>query len=100
MSILTGLVYLRFSGMIHYEHGKLIWKSSDKGLLVHLTAPDTTTASFNVTRDCSSNGTRQPNTAESNAVGTHLKSIAKRLMLYPLGELHAYVRLGVATDCA
>ncbi|KAG8690418.1 hypothetical protein FRC09_011993, partial [Ceratobasidium sp. 395] len=86
--ILYGLVYLRFSGLLFYEHGRLVWKKSENGLglgcLVPWAMRDTTTVSFHVSGESGSSGTRPPNTAEFNGVGKHLKKIARRLMLYPL----------------
>ncbi|QRV85282.1 G protein coupled glucose receptor regulating Gpa2 protein [Ceratobasidium sp. AG-Ba] len=88
--VLYGLVYLRFSGLLYYEHGRLIWKKSESGLglgcLVPWAMHDTTTVSFHVSGESGSgsNGTRPPNTASFNGVGKHLKKVARRLMLYPL----------------
>ncbi|KAG9093172.1 hypothetical protein FS749_014906 [Ceratobasidium sp. UAMH 11750] len=88
--VLYGLVYLRFSGLLYFEHGRLVWKKSENGFglgcLVPCTQRDTTTISFHGSGESGSNGTRPPNTAEFNGVGKHLKKIARRLMLYPLGE--------------
>lgn len=47
---------------------------------------DPSTSSFHITGESGSNGTRGPS-SEPNAVGRHLKTIARRLMLYPLGKL-------------
>ncbi|QRV99363.1 G protein coupled glucose receptor regulating Gpa2 protein [Ceratobasidium sp. AG-Ba] len=48
--VLYGLVYLRFSGLLYYEHGRLIWKKSESGLglgcLVPWAMHDTTTSLF------------------------------------------------------
>ena len=87
---LLGLVYLRFSGLIFHENGKLVWKSPEKGWsfgrLMPWAGRDPSTTSFHVSGESGSNGTRAPN-PEQNGVGKHLKTIARRLMLYPFGEL-------------
>lgn len=86
----TGLVYLRFSGLLFYEHGKLVWKSPEKGSTIGRLMPwmtrDPSMSSCHLTGESSSNEMRGP-TPESNVVGKHLKNIARRLMLYPFGEL-------------
>jgi hypothetical protein len=86
---LTGLVYLRFSGLLYFEDGKLVWRTSEKRWGLGCIMPwvrDTATSSFHVSGESGSNGTRPSNAAEINGVGKHLKRIAGRLMLYPLGE--------------
>ncbi|KAF8602763.1 hypothetical protein BDV93DRAFT_557237 [Ceratobasidium sp. AG-I] len=84
--VMYGLVYLRFSGLIFHENGKLTWKSPEKGWsfgrLMPWAVRDPSTTSFHITGSSGSSGTRAPN-PEPNGVGKHLKTIAKRLMLYP-----------------
>ncbi|KAF8602750.1 hypothetical protein BDV93DRAFT_607317 [Ceratobasidium sp. AG-I] len=95
--VMYGLIYLRFSGVLLYENGKFIWKASEKGwgfgCLVPWMAKDPSMSSFQVTSESGSNGTRVPN-SEPNGVGKHLKSVARRLMLYPL--VYSIVTIPVA----
>ncbi|KAF8602742.1 hypothetical protein BDV93DRAFT_494384 [Ceratobasidium sp. AG-I] len=95
--VMYGLVYLRFSGLLFYENGKLAWKAPENGwgfgCLTPWAAKDPSMSSFHVTGESGSNGTRVPN-PESNGVGKHLKTIARRLMLYPF--VYSIVTIPVA----
>ncbi|QRV85304.1 hypothetical protein RhiJN_13322 [Ceratobasidium sp. AG-Ba] len=76
-AVLYSLVYLRFSGRLYYEQGKLSWRSTSH--------PSRNTISFHVSGESGSNGTRLVNNpGEFNGVGKHLKKVARRLMFYPL----------------
>lgn len=92
----TGLVYLRFSGRVTFENGKIMWKKQRNGWgLGCISSTAMRESSLNVPDDSGSNGTRPPNGAEINGVGKHLKTIARRLMLYPLGKaMHKRISLG------
>ncbi|KAG8712590.1 hypothetical protein FRC11_014757 [Ceratobasidium sp. 423] len=84
-----GLVYLRFSGRVTFEGGKIAWRNPKKGWGLGCISSSGFQPSFNMTGSGSgsgsgSNGTRQPDVAEVNGVGKHLKTVARRLMLYPL----------------
>ncbi|CAE6465946.1 unnamed protein product [Rhizoctonia solani] len=95
--ILYGLVYLRFSGRISLEGGKLAWKNPEKGWgLGCISASGFRDSSFNLSGQSGSgsNGVRPPDSAEINGVGKHLKTIARRLMLYPL--VYSVVTIPVA----
>ncbi|KAG9112432.1 hypothetical protein FRC07_007922 [Ceratobasidium sp. 392] len=76
----TGLVYLRFSGRLFYDHGKLAWKrpaNTRARISIHISGASGASSG--------SNGSRLvPSTAEFNGVGKHMKQVAKRLMFYPL----------------
>lgn len=95
--IMYGLVYLRFSGLLFYENGKLVWKASEKGwgfgCLMPWMIKDTSMSSFHVSGESGSNGTRVPN-SETSGVGKHLKTVARRLMLYPF--VYSLVTIPVA----
>ncbi|KAB5595190.1 Eukaryotic translation initiation factor 2A [Ceratobasidium theobromae] len=83
--VMYGLVYLRFSGRVTFENGKIMWKKQRNGWgLGCISSTAMRESSLNVPDDSGSNGTRPPNGAEINGVGKHLKTIARRLMLYPL----------------
>ncbi|CAE6444323.1 hypothetical protein ACGC1H_004911 [Rhizoctonia solani] len=85
--VLYGLVYLRFSGRISFEGGKFTWKNSEKGWgLGCISSSGFRDSSFHLSGQSGSgsNGVRPPDSAEVNGVGKHLKTIARRLMLYPL----------------
>ncbi|KAG8706886.1 hypothetical protein FRC08_000814 [Ceratobasidium sp. 394] len=86
---LTGFVYLRLFGLLSYENGKLVWKKSGHGrglncLSSSSSAHDTTSPSQ--PSEPGSSASRPHNIADPNRVGKHLKGIARRLMLYPLGK--------------
>lgn len=87
---LLGLVYLRFSGLLFYEDGKLVWKTSDQGWSIGRLLPwssrNPSISSFHATGESGSNGTRVT-PAEPNGVGKQLKIIARRLMFYPFSKL-------------
>lgn len=86
--VMYGLVYLRFSGRLNIENGKLVWKSSQKGWGLNCLSSSAlrdNTSSSHPTGESGSTGTRQPGSSDSGGgVGKHLKTIARRLMLYPL----------------
>ncbi|KAJ1310563.1 hypothetical protein OPQ81_007292 [Rhizoctonia solani] len=96
--VLYGLVYLRFSGRVSFEGGKLTWKKSEKGWgLGCISSSGFRDSSFNLPASGSgsgSNGMRQTDPSEVNGVGKHLKTIARRLMLYPL--VYSLVTIPVA----
>ncbi|KAG9078886.1 hypothetical protein FS749_009058 [Ceratobasidium sp. UAMH 11750] len=76
--VLYSLVYLRFSGFLFYEQGKLVWKPTSR-------ANSRNTMTFNVSGESNgTNGTRLVGNGEFNGVGKHLKKVARRLMFYPL----------------
>ncbi|KAG8684469.1 hypothetical protein FRC08_013672 [Ceratobasidium sp. 394] len=81
--VIYGLLYLRLSGRLSLEGGKLVWKTSggqSRGLNCISSAwAQETSTSFS---ESNASGTRPP--ADPNRVGKNLKRIAKRLMLYPL----------------
>ncbi|CUA72135.1 hypothetical protein RSOLAG22IIIB_00797 [Rhizoctonia solani] len=97
--ILYGLVYLRFSGRITFEGGKLAWKNPEKGWgLGCMSGSAFRDSSVNSSGQSGSgsgsNSVRPPDSAEINGVGKHLKTIARRLMLYPL--VYSVVTIPVA----
>ncbi|CAE6534489.1 unnamed protein product [Rhizoctonia solani] len=79
--VLYGLVYLRFSGHLVVENGKLVWNKSSNGWSFGSFMMGTTSAS---TPTRQSAAPRPPETTQTNGIGKHLKTISKRLMLYPL----------------
>ncbi|KAG9087926.1 hypothetical protein FS749_002551 [Ceratobasidium sp. UAMH 11750] len=85
--VIYGLVYLRLSGRLSFENGKLVWKTpgQSRGLNC-LNSPwfaHDTSLSFHAS-ESGSNGVRAP--ADPTSVSKHLKKIARRLMLYPIGK--------------
>ncbi|KAG8765978.1 hypothetical protein FRC12_007154 [Ceratobasidium sp. 428] len=77
--VLYGLVYLRFSGRLVYDQGKILWKrpgAPPNGVSIHISGVSGESAS-NSTRLIGSDG-------EFTGVGKHLKQVAKRLMFYPV----------------
>ncbi|KDN33668.1 hypothetical protein RSAG8_13243, partial [Rhizoctonia solani AG-8 WAC10335] len=79
--VLYGLVYLRFSGHLVVENGKLAWNKSSSGwsfgsFMMGTTSTSTPTRQPTVARP--------PETSQTNGIGRHMKAISKRLMLYPL----------------
>ncbi|QRW26832.1 hypothetical protein RhiXN_01427 [Rhizoctonia solani] len=95
--VLYGLVYLRFSGRITFEGGKFAWKNSEKGWgLGCISSSGFRDSSFNLSGQSGSgsNNVRPPDSSEINGVGKHLKTIARRLMLYPL--VYSLVTIPVA----
>ncbi|CAE6434547.1 unnamed protein product [Rhizoctonia solani] len=96
--VLYGLVYLRFSGRVTFEGGKIAWKNPEKkgwGLGC-ISASAFRDSSFNLSGQSGSgsNGMRLADSGEINGVGKHLKTIARRLMLYPL--VYSLVTIPVA----
>ncbi|KAG9086258.1 hypothetical protein FS749_003772 [Ceratobasidium sp. UAMH 11750] len=90
-TVMYGFVYLRLFGLLSYENGKLVWKKSGHGrglncLSSSWSAHDTTSPSH--PSEPGSSASRPHNIADPNRVGKHLKGIARRLMLYPLGKYH------------
>ncbi|CAE6460133.1 unnamed protein product [Rhizoctonia solani] len=86
--VLYGLVYLRFSGRLVVENGKLVWNKSSSGwsfgsFMASMSTP---------TRQ--STTPRPSETSQTNGIGKHLKTISKRLMLYPL--VYSIVTIPVA----
>lgn len=84
--VLYGLVYLRFSGRLVIKEGRLVWNQSASG------GNSWSFGSFfhRPSRHPTSVSGSRPNPpmpaipAETNGIGKHLKTISKRLMLYPL----------------
>ncbi|KAG8725799.1 hypothetical protein FRC11_001483, partial [Ceratobasidium sp. 423] len=89
--VLYGLVYLRFSGYLVVENGKLVWNKSSNGWSFGSFMMGTTSAS---TPTRQSAVARPPETTQANGIGKHLKMISKRLMLYPL--VYSIVTIPVA----
>ncbi|CAE6442466.1 unnamed protein product [Rhizoctonia solani] len=89
--VLYGLVYLRFSGHLVVENGKLVWNRSSSGwsfgsFITGVTSTSTHTRQSTVPRP--------PEITQTNGIGKHLKTISKRLMLYPL--VYSIVTIPVA----
>ncbi|KAL5632329.1 hypothetical protein ACGC1H_005336 [Rhizoctonia solani] len=89
--VLYGLVYLRFSGRLVVENGKLVWNKSSIGwsfgsFMIGTTSTSTPTRQSAVPRPAE--------TSQTNGIGKHLKAISKRLMLYPL--VYSIVTIPVA----
>ncbi|KAB5591088.1 Cyclic AMP receptor 1 [Ceratobasidium theobromae] len=95
--VLYGLVYLRFSGRL--QDGKLSWKSSPhgwrSGIFTSGAAREATSSNpmsahqrYTTQRLC------EPPTSDNKEIGKHLKTVSKRLMLYPL--VYSVVTLPVA----
>ncbi|KAG9095854.1 hypothetical protein FS749_009655 [Ceratobasidium sp. UAMH 11750] len=95
--VMYGLVYLRFSGLLYFENGRLVWKAPEQGWGLGCLIPwaaQETTSSFQASGESGSNGIRAPSTAQHNGIGRHLKKIARRLMLYPF--VYSIVTIPVA----
>ncbi|EUC54357.1 slime mold cyclic AMP receptor [Rhizoctonia solani AG-3 Rhs1AP] len=89
--VLYGLVYLRFSGHLIVENGKLAWNKSSVGwsfgsFMIGITSTSTPTRQSAIPRPSE--------TCQVNGIGKHLKTISKRLMLYPL--VYSIVTIPVA----
>lgn len=86
--MILGLVYLRFSGRLVVLNGRLVWNRSPGSWSFGNFTFWTTTISSNPNSGQHSNTQRpqEPRTFEANGIGKHLKTISKRLMLYPLGK--------------
>ncbi|KAJ1303609.1 hypothetical protein OPQ81_011793 [Rhizoctonia solani] len=95
--VLYGLVYLRFSGRLILKDGRFHWNPNPTGRSSGLFSsgarePSTMSRPYSTFH---SNATAHPLTdSEKNGIGKHLKSISKRLMLYPL--VYSIVTLPVA----
>ncbi|KAG8737266.1 hypothetical protein FRC10_008395 [Ceratobasidium sp. 414] len=85
--LMYGLIYLRLSGRLSIENGKLVWKTSGQSWGLNCIAPSwaarDNSSSFPASESGSSGG-RAP--VDPDRVSKHLKKIARRLMLYPLGK--------------
>ncbi|KAJ1303612.1 hypothetical protein OPQ81_011796 [Rhizoctonia solani] len=89
--VLYGLVYLRFSGRLVVENGKLVWNKPSNGWSFGSFFMGTTSTS---TPTPQSTVPRPHENAQTNGIGKHLKTISKRLMLYPL--VYSIVTIPVA----
>ncbi|CAE6426489.1 unnamed protein product [Rhizoctonia solani] len=95
--VLYGLVYLRFSGRLVLKDGRFYWHSTPVGWTSGIFSSETQepTAMSRPYSTFNSNVASQRLTeSEKNGIGKHLKSISKRLMLYPL--VYSVVTLPVA----
>lgn len=95
--VLYGLVYLRFSGRLVLKDGRFYWSARPAGWSSGLFSSGTgePTAMSRPYSTFHSNAVSQRLTeSEKNGIGKHLKSISKRLMLYPL--VYSVVTLPVA----
>ncbi|KAG9078654.1 hypothetical protein FRC06_008257, partial [Ceratobasidium sp. 370] len=90
------LVYLRLSGRLSFDSGKVVRKSFRQSQGLNYLASWTvhgTTSSLPAS-ESGSKGVRTPRSTEVNQVGKHLKKIARRLMLYPF--VYSIVTIPVA----
>ncbi|KAG8745585.1 hypothetical protein FRC11_013026 [Ceratobasidium sp. 423] len=95
--ILYGLVYLRFSGRLVLKDGRFHWNSSPHGWSSGIFSSETrepTATSRPYSTYHSNTASQRLTESERNGIGKHLKSISKRLMLYPL--VYCIVTLPVA----
>ncbi|KAF8685421.1 G protein-coupled glucose receptor regulating Gpa2 [Rhizoctonia solani] len=95
--ILYGLVYLRFSGRLVLKKGRFHWSSKPTGWSSGLFSsgvhePTATSRPYSTFQ--SHSPSQRMTESEKNGIGKHLKSISKRLMLYPL--VYSVVTLPVA----
>ncbi|KAG9078916.1 hypothetical protein FS749_009018 [Ceratobasidium sp. UAMH 11750] len=84
-----GLVYLRLLDQLSFNNGKFVWKTPSRswGLKrpTFSWATHDTTTPFHPSGSKSSGG-HTPHPADPDRVSDDLRRIARRLMLYPLGE--------------
>ncbi|CAE6534477.1 unnamed protein product [Rhizoctonia solani] len=95
--VLYGLVYLRFSGRLVLKDGRFHWNTSPIGWssgIFSSTTRELTAASRPYSTFHSNTASQRLTESERNGIGKHLKSISKRLMLYPL--IYSIVTLPVA----
>ncbi|CAE6442813.1 unnamed protein product [Rhizoctonia solani] len=95
--VLYGLVYLRFSGRLVLKDGRFHWTARPAGWSSGLFSSGTrepTSTSRPYSTFHSNIVSQRLTESEKNGIGKHLKSISKRLMLYPL--VYSVVTLPVA----
>ncbi|CAE6442442.1 unnamed protein product [Rhizoctonia solani] len=95
--VLYGLVYLRFSGRLVLKDGRFHWTTRPAGWssgLFSSGAREPTATSRPYSTFHSNIVSQRLTESEKNGIGKHLKSISKRLMLYPL--VYSVVTLPVA----
>ncbi|CAE6403375.1 unnamed protein product [Rhizoctonia solani] len=95
--VLYGLVYLRFSGRLLLKDGRFHWSSRPAGWssgIFSSGTPELTATSRRYSTFHSNIASQRLTESEMNGIGKHLKSISKRLMLYPL--VYSIVTLPVA----